>query len=109
MQRQYPGTAGRVKNCQVRVFLACHTVHSRTFLDRTLYLHVREPSRPNVVRLPEPSLTLKRPTTFDARVSAKKPQESGGGPSDERDLAGPPLYALAIALVAGEFGRDMEP
>jgi SRSO17 transposase len=36
--RQYSGTAGRVENCQIGVFLAYATKHGRTFLDRELYL-----------------------------------------------------------------------
>lgn len=38
VQRQYSGTAGRVENCQVGVFLAYATQRGRTFLDRELYL-----------------------------------------------------------------------
>jgi SRSO17 transposase len=38
VQRQYVGTAGRIENCQVGVFLAYHTARGRTFLDRALYL-----------------------------------------------------------------------
>jgi SRSO17 transposase len=36
--RQYSGTAGRVENCQIGVFLAYATQQGRTFLDRELYL-----------------------------------------------------------------------
>jgi SRSO17 transposase len=36
--RQYSGTAGRVENCQIGVFLAYATKRGRTFLDRALYL-----------------------------------------------------------------------
>ena len=36
--RQYSGTAGRVENCQVGVFLTYATARGRTFLDRELYL-----------------------------------------------------------------------
>jgi len=36
--RQYSGTAGRVENCQVGVFLAYAAAAGRTFLDRELYL-----------------------------------------------------------------------
>jgi len=36
--RQYSGTAGRVENCQVGVFLGYATATGRTFLDRELYL-----------------------------------------------------------------------
>jgi SRSO17 transposase len=38
VQRQYSGTAGRMENCQVGVFLAYSTAWGRTFLDRALYL-----------------------------------------------------------------------
>jgi SRSO17 transposase len=36
--RQYSGTAGRIENCQVGVFLAYAVPGGRTFLDRELYL-----------------------------------------------------------------------
>ncbi len=36
--RQYSGTAGRIENCQIGVFLAYATSAGRTFLDRELYL-----------------------------------------------------------------------
>jgi SRSO17 transposase len=36
--RQYSGTAGRVENCQIGVFLTYATSAGRTFLDRELYL-----------------------------------------------------------------------
>ncbi|HEU5423282.1 MAG TPA: IS701 family transposase [Nitrolancea sp.] len=38
VQRQYSGTAGRIENCQVGVFLCYATPRGRTFLDRELYL-----------------------------------------------------------------------
>jgi SRSO17 transposase len=38
VQRQYSGTAGRIENCQIGVFLAYATPAGRTFLDRELYL-----------------------------------------------------------------------
>lgn len=36
--RQYSGTAGRIENCQVGVFLGYATKHGRALLDRALYL-----------------------------------------------------------------------
>ncbi len=36
--RQYSGTAGRVENCQIGVFLAYASGHGQTLLDRALYL-----------------------------------------------------------------------
>ncbi len=38
VQRQYSGTAGRIENCQVGVFLAYASANGRTLLDRELYL-----------------------------------------------------------------------
>nr|WP_161485745.1 IS701 family transposase [Enteractinococcus helveticum] len=36
--RQYSGTAGRVENCQIGVFVTYATKYGRTFLDRELYI-----------------------------------------------------------------------
>jgi SRSO17 transposase len=36
--RQYSGTAGRIENCQIGVFLAYASRHGHTLLDRDLYL-----------------------------------------------------------------------
>lgn len=36
--RQYSGTAGRIENCQIGVFLGYASPSARTFLDRELYL-----------------------------------------------------------------------
>jgi SRSO17 transposase len=38
VQRQYSGTAGRIENCQVGVFLGYASRHGHTLLDRALYL-----------------------------------------------------------------------
>ena len=38
VQRQYSGTAGRVENCQIGVFLAYAGQHGRALMDRELYL-----------------------------------------------------------------------
>jgi SRSO17 transposase len=38
VQRQYSGTAGRIENCQVGVFLAYASIRGKAFLDRELYL-----------------------------------------------------------------------
>jgi SRSO17 transposase len=38
VKRQYSGTAGKIENCQIGVFLAYRTGHGCTFLDRRLYL-----------------------------------------------------------------------
>lgn len=38
VKRQYSGTAGRIENCQIGVFLAYTSLKGRAFLDRELYL-----------------------------------------------------------------------
>ena len=38
VQRQYSGTAGRIENCQVGVFLGYASRHGRVSIDRALYL-----------------------------------------------------------------------
>jgi SRSO17 transposase len=38
VKRQYSGTAGRIENCQIGVFLAYASLRGRAFLDRELYL-----------------------------------------------------------------------
>ena len=38
VQRQYSGTAGRIENCQIGVFLGYASPQGRAFLDRELYL-----------------------------------------------------------------------
>lgn len=38
VKRQYSGTAGRIENCQMGVFLAYASARGRAFLDRELYL-----------------------------------------------------------------------
>jgi len=38
VQRQYSGTAGRIENCQIGVFLALATSRGRVLIDRELYL-----------------------------------------------------------------------
>jgi SRSO17 transposase len=38
VQRQYSGTAGRIENCQIGVFLAYQSARGHAFLDRALYV-----------------------------------------------------------------------
>lgn len=38
VKRQYSGTAGRIENCQIGVFLAYASAHGHAFIDRALYL-----------------------------------------------------------------------
>ena len=55
VQRQYSGTAGKVDNCQLGVFLAYASVKGRAFIDRELYLPkawTEDPARCRAARVP---------------------------------------------------------
>ncbi len=48
VKRQYSGTAGRIENCQIGVFLCYASQHGAAFIDRALYLPkewARDPAR----------------------------------------------------------------
>jgi SRSO17 transposase len=56
VQRQYSGTAGRIENCQVGVFLGYASAKGRAFLDRELYLPKEwadDPARRHEAGVPE--------------------------------------------------------
>ena len=56
VQRQYSGTAGRVENCQIGVFLTYASPKGHTLLDRELYLPkswVQDPARCKAADVPE--------------------------------------------------------
>src|SRR5215213_141199 len=56
VQRQYSGTAGKVDNCQLGVFLAYASGKGRAFIDRELYLPrswTDDPARCRAARVPE--------------------------------------------------------
>src|SRR4029453_155453 len=56
VQRQYSGTAGKVDNCQLGVFLAYASGRGRAMIDRELYLPERwtdDPERCRAARVPE--------------------------------------------------------
>ncbi len=38
VSRQYSGTAGRIENCQIGVFMAYRSPHGHALIDRELYL-----------------------------------------------------------------------
>jgi len=64
VQRQYSGTAGRIENCQVGVFLAYASPQGRTFIDRELYLPkewTEDPSRCEEAGIPEKTAFATKP------------------------------------------------
>lgn len=62
--RQYSGTAGRVENCQIGVFLTYASPAGRTFLDRELYLPkawIDDPARCKRAGVPEERVMATKP------------------------------------------------
>src|ERR1051325_5384075 len=56
VQRQYSGTAGRMENCQIGVFLGYASRHGHALIDRALYLPevwANDPARRGAAGLPE--------------------------------------------------------
>jgi SRSO17 transposase len=116
--RQYSGTAGRIENCQVGVFLAYATPAGRTFIDRELYLPkawIDDPDRraaagigPEVPFATKPELALAMLTrALDAQVPAGwvAADEIYGQHSglrlalEERDMS----YVLAVPVSQSVF------
>ena len=64
VQRQYSGTAGKVENCQLGVFLAYASAKGRAMIDRELYLPegwTEDPERCQAARVPEETGFLTKP------------------------------------------------
>jgi SRSO17 transposase len=60
VKRQYSGTAGRIENCQIGVFLAYASQEAYTLLDRELYLPedwTKDPARRQLAGIP-PAVTF---------------------------------------------------
>jgi SRSO17 transposase len=56
VQRQYSGTAGRIENCQIGVFLGYASRHGHALIDRALYLPevwANDPARRGAAGVPE--------------------------------------------------------
>jgi len=64
VQRQYTGTAGRIENAQVGVFVGYASCHGRALLDRALYLPedwVKDPARCKAARIPDGTVLTTKP------------------------------------------------
>ena len=64
MQRQYSGTAGRVENCQVAVFLSYAAPAGHALIDRELYLPrswIGDPARCAAAGIPAPAAFATKP------------------------------------------------
>jgi len=76
--RQYSGTAGRIENCQIGVFLAYHSRRGTAFVDRALYLPkvwTDDPARCSEAGIPEPTRFATKPEL--ARGMIHRAVESG--------------------------------
>jgi SRSO17 transposase len=111
VQRQYSGTAGKVDNCQLGVFLAYASPRGRAFIDRELYLPecwTDDPPRCRAARVPEqvgfrtkPQLAqLMLERALDAGVPASwvtADEVYGGSPTLRQWLEGRDVsYVLAV-------------
>jgi SRSO17 transposase len=111
VQRQYSGTAAKVDNCQLGVFLAYASAKGRAFIDRELYLPrswTNDPARYRAARVPthvgfqtKPQLArVMVERALDAGVPAAwvtADEVDGGDPAlgrflEDRDLS----YVLAV-------------
>lgn len=71
VQRQYSGTAGRVENCQIGVFLAYAGAKGRTLLDRELYLPeswTQDRPRCDVAGIPKTTAFATKPRLAEAML-----------------------------------------
>jgi SRSO17 transposase len=110
--RQYSGTAGRIDNCQIGVFLAYASRHGQALLDRELYLPKEwtdDPSRCRQAGIPETRRFATKPQLATAllqrALAAGVPARWVTGDSvygDDRRLrmgleAHPQAYVLAVS------------
>ncbi len=97
VKRQYSGTAGRIENCQVDVFLCYASQHGAAFIDRattTLFGHMPPPC-------------VFRPPTNRAQRAVVPPavstaDVSDGGPTNETTLARVRVAPGAITVSSDE-------
>jgi SRSO17 transposase len=78
VQRQYSGTAGKVENCQLGVFLAYASPTGRAFIDRELYLPrswTEDPARCWAARVPSEVRFRTKPQL--ARVLLERALDAG--------------------------------
>ena len=77
VQRQYSGTAGRVENCQVGVFLAYRSSRGHALIDRALYLPndwVEDADRRKAAGVPAATAFATKPRLAEAMIArARRP------------------------------------
>jgi len=112
VQRQYSGTAGRIENCQVAVFLTYAAPAGHALIDRELYLPkswTADPARCQAAGIPADTVFATKPKlaramigrALDARVPASwvtGDEVYGSDPGLRNDLEARQIgYVLAIA------------
>jgi SRSO17 transposase len=112
VQRQYTGTAGRIENAQVAVYLAYASRAGYAFLDRALYLPrswTTDPDRRTAAGVPDDVQFATKPAqarqmiarTLDAGTPARwvtGDEVYGADPGLRKDLVGRRIgYVLAVA------------
>src|SRR3712207_3697173 len=86
VQRQYSGTAGRIENCQIGVFLGYASRHGHALIDRALYLPevwANDPARRGEAGVPAVTVLATKPELgwpmLTRAFAAGVPVRRGGG------------------------------
>lgn len=98
VQRKYSGTAGRIENCQIGVFLGYASSRGRAFLDRELYLPqewAKDPERRKEAGVPAA-------VNFATKLALAQQMLASG----HARAGGPPHRGLAAGRMEFTAGRD---
>lgn len=104
VQRQYSGTAGRIENCQIGVFLAYASKKGHTLLDRELYLPkswAQDPARCRATHVPEEMSFATKP-----ELAARMLWRSLDAGLEVAWVTGDTVYGSSQALRAGLESRQ---
>jgi SRSO17 transposase len=105
VQRQYTGTAGRVENCQVAVFLTYAAPGGHALIDRELYLPqswIGDPDRCRAAGIPDETAFATKPGL--ARVMIARALDAG---TPARWVAGDEVYGADPGLRTGLEDRQV--
>lgn len=103
VQRQYSGTAGKIENCQIGVFLTYSTPSGHIFLDRRLYLPeswCQDVSRRIAAEVPEDVVFQTKPEQGIAMLKHAWAQVC-------QCVGSPGMRSTATASVAGDPRRGL--
>lgn len=92
--RQYSGTAGRIENCQIGVFVAYASRFGQTLIDRRLYLPeawAKDQARRKAAGIPEETEFLTKPAMARAMLA------------EALDRGVPCAWVLADAVYGGDY------